>query len=636
MGSTTFSKHYCVCIREDGTPRELARLGSVVTYKAIDYRSGQPVALQVIPLTSVDQAAREQFEEQARAAQKLDHINIAKVFDVRVEDEHIVFITEYLQGETADAWIVAHGTMTPDSVVRIGLQVVSGLAAAMFQGLTHRSIQPSNLMIVPGTNPEGEWPFVKLLNFGLAGLKLYSEENEPRDLIPTIAPQFASPEQLQHGTVDFRSGIFSLGATMCFLLTGAVPLAGIPNENGVAERELPSVGKIPRAVRKVLTRMLRYNPEERPQDPVVFTEELGKCLQKVEPRHGVRHFGVPLAAELPPEVERPRNRALVISLSLAVLLLALGAATAVLIPTRLQSLLHRQRDLSTIGILVGVPDSMAPPASEQTPPAVTAAQNPARVAPAVPSTNPLESNAAPQPNSRAVAAGQNRPPSSVVAAQGSAAIAQQLPFAAAAPMLRTDQSTINAETKNAPPQVAANNRVTEPPPPAEGPDVSQSSAADSPERQQAANTPADNEEDRSKSEKTQIRTPQDVWNNLHSNADRAAGASPASPAKPTDEGKVIAGKRSTSKAHRQRTPTNRRPSTPPMRVGSMRAEFVGVTEDGSWILQLPNGKTVVTPPVPNPDEVPIEKHRRVRRVVRPTREVPFDQRPPVVALPPDT
>ena len=341
MGSTTFSKHYCVCIREDGTPRELTRLGSVVTYKAIDYRSGHPVALRVIPLTSVDQAAREQFEEQARAAQKLDHINIAKIFDVRIEDEHIVFVTEYLQGETADAWIVAHGTMAPDAVVRIGLQVVSALAAAMFHELTHRSIQPSNLMIVPGTNPEGEWPFVKLLNFGLAGLKLYSEENEPRELVPTIAPQFASPEQLQDGTVDFRSEIFSLGATMCFLLTGAVPLAGIPNESGVAERELPSVGKIPRAIRKVLRRMLRHNPDERPQDPVVFAEELHKCLQKVESRHPARHFGGPLVAQLPSEVERPRHRAPAIGLAVAALLLALGATTAVLIPTRLRSLLGR-------------------------------------------------------------------------------------------------------------------------------------------------------------------------------------------------------------------------------------------------------------------------------------------------------
>ena len=122
--------------------------------------------------------------------------------------------------------------MTPDAVVRIGLQVVSAFAAAMFHGLTHRSVQPSNLMIVPGANPDGEWPFVKLLNFGLAGLKLYSEENEPRELIATIAPQFASPEQLEHRTVDFRSEIFSLGATMCFLLTGAVPLAGRNARNG--------------------------------------------------------------------------------------------------------------------------------------------------------------------------------------------------------------------------------------------------------------------------------------------------------------------------------------------------------------------------------------------------------------------
>ena len=633
MGITTFSKHYCVCIREDGTPRELVRLGSVVTYKAIDYSSGHPVALQVIPLTSVDQAAREQFEEQARAAQKLDHINIAKVFDVRVEDEHIVFITEYLQGETADAWIVAHGTMTPDSVLRIGLQVVSALAAAMFHGLTHRSIQPSNLMIVPGTNPEGEWPFVKLLNFGLAGLKLYSEENEPRELVPTIAPQFASPEQLEHGIVDFRSEIFSLGATMCFLLSGAVPLAGIPNENGVAERELPSVRKIPRAVRKVLRRMLRYNPEERPQDPVVFTEELGKCLQKVEPRHGVRHFGVPLAAELPPEVERPRNRALAIGLASAALLLALGAATAVLIPTRLQSLLHRKRDLSTIGVAVGVPDS-TPPASGQMPPAITTGQNATVTGPAVASTNQPLSSGTPESNLRVVTTGQNRPPSPVVAGpdQNPPPIAQRSPFSAA-PTLRPTPLTGKAEIKKAPPQIAANDHVMEPPPPAEGPDVPQGSAANSPERQQSANTPADEEEGRSKSEKTQIRTPQDVWNNLHANADRAAAASsPASSAKPTNEAKAIAAKRSSGTSRRQGTSAGRRPPTPPMRVGSMRAEFVGVTADGNWILQLPNGRTIVTPPVPNPDEAPIEKHRRVRRVMR---AIPLDQQPPVVVLPPD-
>jgi hypothetical protein len=72
-----------------------------------------------------------------------------------------------------------------------------------------------------------------------------------------------------------------------------------------------------------------------------------------------------------------------------------------------------------------------------------------------------------------------------------------------------------------------------------------------------------------------------------------------------------------------------------MRVGSMRAEFVGTTQDGSWILQLPNGKTVVTPPVPNPEDVPIEKSRHVRRAVIAPHDTPVDQRPPVVVLPAD-
>jgi hypothetical protein len=68
----------------------------------------------------------------------------------------------------------------------------------------------------------------------------------------------------------------------------------------------------------------------------------------------------------------------------------------------------------------------------------------------------------------------------------------------------------------------------------------------------------------------------------------------------------------------------------------MRAEFVGTTRDGSWILQLPNGTTVVTPPVPNVDAPPVER-RRVRRALPvPYQEVPPDQRPPVVVLPPDT
>ena len=657
MGPRTFSNHYCVCIQDDGTPREISRLGSIVTYKAIDYRSGRPVALQVIPLTSIDQSVRQRFQEQARSAQKLDHVNVAKVFTVGVEDEHIIFATEYLQGETADAWIVAHGPMTPDAVVRVGLQVVSALGAAIFHGLTHRSIQPSNLMIVSGSTPEGDWPFIKLLNFGLVGLKLYSEGSEPREFAPSIAPLFASPEQLQDRTVDFRSEIFSLGATMCFLLTGAVPLAGVPGNNRVTERILPSPGQIPRPLRKILKQMLRHNPEERPQDPVVFTEELRRCLQKVSNRSRIEpRSAIGLAPTLEPVIEDRRSRALPIGLAFAAVLGTLAILSAILMPERWQSLLTRNRDISTLGVPIGVPDT-ASTAGDKSSSAQSASSQPAQAraglasntkadasgsfyAPAVPpsatpripengSANLTIPPAVAEHTETAIAANPtvvNRTPNSPPGQQQSGTPLVTLP--------RSNSENVGPAS-GSPPQIAANKTGAEPPPPAEGPSASPQEGSTRDQSVAAQNsvganaTPAETN--------GEIRTPQDVWNSLRSNADKGTTeASPTAAAKSRAESKGSASRKKTKSSRDQRVASSRHRPLPQMRVGSMRAEFVGTTQDGSWILQLPNGKTVVTPPIPNINDVPVEHHRVRRAVPVPRAEVPPDQRPPVVVLPPDT
>src|SRR5438874_3540944 len=128
MTATALPENYCVCVGEDGAPREIGRSGTAVTYKAMSYQSGQAAALQLIPLANVSEAGRAQFELKARAVRKLRHPNIARVLDVRAEGDHLVFATEYLDGETAEHWVVAHGPMPPDAVLRIGLQVVSALA----------------------------------------------------------------------------------------------------------------------------------------------------------------------------------------------------------------------------------------------------------------------------------------------------------------------------------------------------------------------------------------------------------------------------------------------------------------------------------------------------------------------------
>src|SRR6266496_1418473 len=223
MERKTFLEHYCTSLSSEAAPRELKRTGAVVTYKAIDERSGDAVALTLIPIASIDPATREQFEEQARAAQKVRHINIAKVFDFGREEDDFVYVSELLQGEPLASWIEEHGPMPADAVLRVAEQIVSALSTASFHKLTHCAIQPSNLMIVPGSTPEGGWPFVKLMNFGLAGLKIEPDGAGEREESFSVAQPFASPEQLQHGTVDFRSDVYSLGATMYFLLTGSAP-----------------------------------------------------------------------------------------------------------------------------------------------------------------------------------------------------------------------------------------------------------------------------------------------------------------------------------------------------------------------------------------------------------------------------
>src|SRR5882724_13435608 len=172
MERTTFLGHYRISVDDGGARRELGRAGPAITYEAIDERFGETVALKLIPVSSIDSAAREQFEEQANAAARIKHVNIAKVFDFGNEGDHFVYISELLRGEPLALWVEQHGPMPADAVLRVAEQIVSLLSTASFHKLTHCAIQPSNLIIVPGSTPEGGWPFVKLMNFGLAGLRL--------------------------------------------------------------------------------------------------------------------------------------------------------------------------------------------------------------------------------------------------------------------------------------------------------------------------------------------------------------------------------------------------------------------------------------------------------------------------------
>src|SRR4029434_7151747 len=147
MERTIFLQHYRVCFRPDGSPREISRDGAAITYEAADERSRESVDLKLIPLESIAPDVRRRLEEQARAAQQLRHVNIAKVFDFGREGRDLVCISEHLPGETLAAWVVAHGPMPADAALRVAEQIVSVLSSASFHKLPFSANEPSKSLV---------------------------------------------------------------------------------------------------------------------------------------------------------------------------------------------------------------------------------------------------------------------------------------------------------------------------------------------------------------------------------------------------------------------------------------------------------------------------------------------------------
>ena len=380
MERTTFLEHYRVCLGYDGTPNELGRDGGAVAYEAVDERSSEPVVLTLVPVESIDPAVREQFEDQARAVQRLRHVNIAKVFDFGREGEDYVYVSERLPGETLAAWVAQHGPMPADATLRVAEQIVSVLSSAGFHKLPYPPVEPAYIFVVPGQTPEGGWPLVKLTNFGLAGLTSDAESPatvesplpsgatklEPKEAASQQAPSAAGSASAEsgqprreHRTPDLDSQIYSLGGIMYFLLTGVALSAE-------AVRHPLKFSGFPKPLRNLLAQILHPNPDKHPKDLVVLGEMIRSCLLKTERRLALANrYGIPFRTTIP-RMTQPRPRRLLrTALAFGALVVAAVVLAPILLPGPTGKILHRARETKSIGVLVGVPESSPAPAAVQ-------------------------------------------------------------------------------------------------------------------------------------------------------------------------------------------------------------------------------------------------------------------------------
>ncbi len=282
--------YYEVLTRDDGSPFELGRGAMGITYKALDTNLRMAVALKVINSRFLNSdLARQRFVREARSAAKLRHRNVASVFHLGMTHDAYFYAMEFIDGETVESLIRRSGPQPPLTALRIALQVARALNAAQQHGLVHRDIKPANLMLVR----EDEELCVKVIDFGLVKvLESDREEDGDDDASPTVVgagffgtPHFASPEQLREEKIDVRSDIYSLGATLWYMLAGEAPFSGtlaqVLTQQLGAPPPFEKLAHLPPPVETLLSRMLAKPAEERPQTAAALRQEIEECIEKI-------------------------------------------------------------------------------------------------------------------------------------------------------------------------------------------------------------------------------------------------------------------------------------------------------------------------------------------------------------------
>jgi serine/threonine-protein kinase len=197
-------------------------------FRARHLRLDRIDALKVIrPEHVASPHAHARFLREARAAARLSHPNIVRVYDAGESGGTLFLAMEYLPGIDLARLVQAAGPLPPGEACDYLRQAALGLQHAHERGLVHRDVKPANLLLAE------EQGTIKILDMGLARLRPAEEEQsasgltESGTLMGTL--DYMAPEQAMdpHG-VDIRADLYSLGCTLYFLLTGRPPFPGGP------------------------------------------------------------------------------------------------------------------------------------------------------------------------------------------------------------------------------------------------------------------------------------------------------------------------------------------------------------------------------------------------------------------------
>ena len=244
----------------------------------------------------------ERFLREAKIAVRIKHPNVVTVLDAGFESSRNLYyiIMEFMGGGTMREMVKEYGTLSEENSLNVMISVLNAMAIANRNNIVHRDIKPDNIMMTD----DG---IVKLADLGLAKeIQQHSDKHITADNTTLGSPPFMSPEQAtDFKNADIRSDLYSLGATLFYILTGKPPFIGetpvniilkVINENTPDPRSLrPDISP---EIAELCVKLMAKNPADRFQTP----EEVVAEIQSIAARKRVEIQAVPLEEENSTEV----------------------------------------------------------------------------------------------------------------------------------------------------------------------------------------------------------------------------------------------------------------------------------------------------------------------------------------------
>jgi serine/threonine protein kinase len=324
----------------------VGRGGMGTVFRAFDTKLHRVVALKVLaPQLATSSTARQRFVREARAAAAVTHDHTIAIHAVEEAGAVPYLVMQFIDGPTLQKKLERTGQLSQKEILRIGLQIAEGLAAAHRHGLVHRDVKPANILLENGIER------VKITDFGLA--RAGDDASLTQSGVVAGTPMYMSPEQANGLPVDHRSDLFSLGSVLYVMCTGRLPFRA-PSPMAVLKRVCEEAPRpireinpeLPPWLEELVARLHAKAPADRFASAREVSDLLARRLAELQRDGTPSAPGPDPAAKLPQEKPastpsvRPRRRRVTAAALLLALLGGLGLSEATGITNVRSTVLH--------------------------------------------------------------------------------------------------------------------------------------------------------------------------------------------------------------------------------------------------------------------------------------------------------